>query len=251
MMRLMVQRGGTWRCGDGPRVGDTIFTAMLALLLVHARFRRNRRPLREVRAEIVTEDESFTGDLPESESHLVSPPAAVEAESQLSNLADVAEYESQLDEPAEPVNAEPEIASAEPSVSPTLDAPFEPRQDQSAPPAPFDPSISMEEWTCEIALWRGEDSAIFYARTYRDGEELTIAESPLFRFRGQDEPKQTKEILRAQHALRQQLVRAGWEPSGCGGDWYNHRFRRDFTVAGLIASLTTPISFARRRSSTA
>jgi len=269
MMRLVVQRRSSWRFGDGPRIWETVFTGVLSLLLVHAGFRRNRRPLREVRAEIVTEGESFAPDLRESESHIVSRPAAVEPESHLPHLTDVAKYESRLDEPAELVpldepaelvpldesaelvDAEPEIRSAEPSVSPTVDAPVDHRPDESAPPAPFAPTISIDEWTCEIALWHGDGNAIFYARTYRHGEELTIAESQPFVFRGQDEPEQTKEILRAHHRLGKQLVRAGWEPSGSGGAWYNHRFRRDFTVAGLIASLTTPATSAQRGSNTA
>jgi hypothetical protein len=260
MMRLVVQRSSSWRFGDGPLIWDTVFTGVLSLLLVHAGFRRNRRPLREVRAEIVTEGESFAPDLRESESHIVSRPAAVEAESHLPHLADVAKYESPLDEPAELVpldepaelvDAEPEIRSAEPSVSPTVDAPVDHRPDEPAPPALFAPSISIDEWTCEIALWHGDSNAIFYARTYWQGEELTIAESQPFGFRGQDDPEETKEIRRAHHRLGKQLVRAGWEPSGSGGPWYNHRFRRDFTVAGLIASLTTPATSARRDSNTA
>jgi hypothetical protein len=244
MMRLVVQRRSSWRCGD------TIFKGILPLLLVHAAFRRNRRHLRDVTAEVVTEGESITQDLREGEPHIAAPSAAVEADSHPPHVAEVERYESPLDEPAERVDPEPEIRSAEPSVPPMVDAPIDHRQVESAPHAPVAPSVSIDEWTCEIALWRGDGNAIFYARTYRDGEELTIAESPAFEFRGDDEPEQTKEILGAHHGLGKQLVRAGWEPSGCGRDWYNHRFRRDFTVAGLLASLTTPAPSARRGSNT-
>jgi hypothetical protein len=106
--------------------------------------------------------------------------------------------------------------------------------------------VSTEEWTCEIALWREHDEAVLYARSFHGEEELTIAESPRFHVSGDGVPEQSTASLDAHEQLCDELARDGWERVGRGVDWYNDRFRRDFSVAALTASLATRIVFARR-----
>lgn len=115
--------------------------------------------------------------------------------------------------------------------------------ERPAPEGP--PSLSKEHWSCEIALWSDEERALFYARSFREDEEVTIAESPSFSIdaaRGARSPAST-----AAHArLREELLRMGWVPDGRGTEWYGERFRRDFSVAALNASLTAQGPSPRR-----
>jgi len=104
----------------------------------------------------------------------------------------------------------------------------------SAPP----PSVSLREWTCEIALWRSHGKTAFYARAFREDEEVAVAESRFFEAHGEDIPELTDAALRAHSALSDELLQAGWEKVGLGHAWYSDTFRRDSTVADLVASLT-------------
>ena len=164
---------------------------------------------------------------------------------------------AQPDAPIEPeVPAQPDVpiepdASAQPEVPAQPDVPIEPDasgqpEPSAQPAAQVAPSVSTEEWTCEIALWREHDEAVLYARSFHGKEELTIAESPRFHVSGDGIPEQSTASLDAHEQLCDELARDGWERVGRGVDWYNDRFRRDFSVAALTASLTTRIVFARR-----
>jgi len=102
-----------------------------------------------------------------------------------------------------------------------------------APPAVTDaPELQPShpeptEWTCQIRFWRGYRKAAFYARTYYDGEEVAVAESPLFRARGSGPPEPTEKAEEAHKALCDQLERAGWRLVAAGDTWFDHTFRRE------------------------
>jgi hypothetical protein len=97
---------------------------------------------------------------------------------------------------------------------------------QAAQPAPVETQL-----TCEISFWRGYRKSAFFARTHVDGETVAVAESPLFRARGNGLPDESGEALAAYEALREKLERQGWEPSGSRGTWFGQVFRRDLTVS--------------------
>jgi hypothetical protein len=127
----------------------------------------------------------------------------------------------------------------------TARADADPGQAKPGPVHPAPPELSVmtggeaaararppSEWvsTCEIAFWRGYRKGAFYARTYLEGEEVAVAESPAFRPIG-DEPDRTDEAEAAYEALCEALAEAGWHRVGAGTDWYGGTFRRDFTDA--------------------
>jgi len=218
------QRSGS-SCRDGAfDAGDVVFTALLSMLLVHAAFGRNRRELREVEAQVVSRDQAGGDAFPE---------LSREDEATGAN-----------------VELEPRLPSAASPPAPPLEELWDDDDPGPAPAAPAPaPSVSLREWTCEIALWHSHGKTAFYARTFCEGEELALAESRPFETEG-DIPGQTGAALEAHRALCDELVQAGWQRFGLRHAWYSETFRRDFTVAGLLASLTTRVSFARRPSIT-
>jgi hypothetical protein len=146
--------------------------------------------------------------------------------------------------PEPPVAADPvveEPAAPEPAEEQRAE---EPAQAPNPPSAA--PSVSTEEWSCEIALWSEPDYAVFYARSFHDGDEIRIAESPRFPVARNATAEPTKVALMAHKSLCDELARAGWTRVGPGAEWYGDRFRRDFSVAALTSSLKTQLLYTRR-----
>jgi hypothetical protein len=112
--------------------------------------------------------------------------------------------------------------------------------------APAAPSVSLGGWSCEIAVWRDGDDAVFYARSFHDGVEIPLAESFSFRTPGDGPPVEDAATKEAHRVLCRELTNGGWVRVGGGAEWYSDRFRRAFSVAALNASLKTRIVFARR-----
>jgi hypothetical protein len=137
-----------------------------------------------------------------------------------------------------------ETAGEETGEAPEEVRPFQ--HEEPGRPAPEGPpSLSREHWSCEIALWSDGQRALFYARSFREDEEVTIAESPSFP--GDETSGAKSPASAAAHArLREELLRMGWVPDGRGTEWYGERFRRDFSVAALNASLTAQGPSPRR-----
>jgi hypothetical protein len=194
------------------------------MLLVHAAFGRKwrGRAVREVEMEVVSEEE-----------------IPAEAFRELSPEDDVTGADVELSSAPLPAAPPDEFGAADESG---------PAPAAMAPAAA--PSVSLREWTCEIALWRSYGKTAFYARTFREGEEVVVAESRPFQSNGGEIPEPAGAALEAHRALCDELVRAGWERLGRRHTWYSDMFRRDFSVAGLVASLNTRISFVRSSSST-
>ncbi len=142
---------------------------------------------------------------------------------------------------AEAVPAEAARPEAAPvgAVQPKTATPVVPSQQQ----APEAPPVTVEEpepqrlaaepaeLTCEIMVWRGYRKAAFYARTYVGDEEVAVAESPLFRARGNGLPEPTLEAEEAYNALCERLEREGWKLVDSGETWFGHTFRRELTAA--------------------
>jgi hypothetical protein len=100
-----------------------------------------------------------------------------------------------------------------------------------------EPSLAQPtERACDIRFWRGYRKAAFYARTFEDGEEVAVAESPLFRVRGNGQPERTREAENAYEALREGLEREGWRLVESGDAWFDHTFRREPRVSPEPAS---------------
>jgi len=78
--------------------------------------------------------------------------------------------------------------------------------------------------TCEIRFWRGYRKAAFYARTIDGGEELAVAESPLFRARGNGLPERTEEAAAAYAALVERIESMGWRRVASGSAWFDATF---------------------------
>jgi hypothetical protein len=239
-------------------------SALLSAPVLLSVLGRKRAPVREVEAQIVTDEELRAlgkGDATSiAEEGAAEPPpiaqVATEDETVMSAAPEVFDDEgdqtpAEPEAPAEPhARTEPD-APIEPVVPIQPDAPIQPDppaqpDPPTQPAAQVAPSVSTEEWTCEIALWREHDEAVLYARSFHGEEELTIAESPRFHVSGDGVPEQSTASLDAHGRLCEELARDGWERVGRGVDWYNDRFRRDFSVAALTASLATRIVFARR-----
>jgi hypothetical protein len=132
-----------------------------------------------------------------------------------------------------PPEPEPELEpAAEAAVAPPAveTAPSDTLEDdhaaeEPAPGAMPEPAPPGGDWqTCEIGLWQGYVKSQFYARvTGADGQDYTVAVSPLFRSK---DPLAHDEIGRAAHVqLAQQLLEQGWGADGRGSLWYELRFR--------------------------
>jgi hypothetical protein len=139
---------------------------------------------------------------------------------------------------------EPEPVPLAPAPAQHLPTPLreEPSDNQTSPP----PSVSTERWSCEIALWTDQDRGVFYARSFRRGEELIVAESSGFAVTG-ELVEESPEAVAAYQSLCDDLVRMGWTREGNGPEWYGARFGRDFSVAALNASLTSQAGSERRQ----
>jgi hypothetical protein len=229
--------------------------------------------IREVEAEIVTAPEpalhsiadTVDGDSTPAEQPLVS----AEPASLFSAVPEpVDEGRTEEESPAE--IPEPDEGSASPALveavapvaEPTFAAVPEPVDDERpkkepaqaerahAAPSPSSPSrppaVSLDRWMCEIAIWSARDEAVFYARSFHDGEEITIAESTRFPSGGGGTVEPTGAAAEAHERLCDELAAAGWQHVGRGVEWYGDRFRREFSIAALNASLTTRVFFARR-----
>jgi len=252
----------------------TALLSVTALLpIVQTVFGRRRRGLREVQAEIVTDyavdGDEFAERAAEDEAEIATdsrtdvnelPQPGIEDEAEAEVATDSGTDVNELPQPATEDEAEAEIATdsgtdvnefpqpaAEDEATMHVGEP-EPDVPRSVIPIPEVPSVSLKEWTCEIAFWRGHEKATFYARTFRAGEELAIAESEPFEVDGDGSPGETDAARKAHDALCDQLVQSGWERFEREGEWYSDGFRRDFTATALVTSLTTRISFARRPS---
>jgi hypothetical protein len=235
---------------------------------------RKRAPIREVEVELVTPAEladygvadpvvephgmpaapPFVSPLPEPVVSAVTAPVDDERFDE-----EAAEDIPEPDErPSPPAFAERFAPAAEPAVS-AVPEPLDDERPEEEPgeaerddptPTPSStsppPAVSLDQWTCEIALWSEHAKAVFYARSFRDGEEITIAESTLFPLGADGTVEPTDTALEAHESLCEELAHAGWQRVGRGVEWYGDRFRRDFSVGALNASLTTRIAFARR-----
>jgi hypothetical protein len=124
---------------------------------------------------------------------------------------------------------------AQPEVTDTPVAPAPPPAPAAAPvasaeAAPVEPDVVPEptEEICDIFVWRGYAKARFYARLDLDEtDEFAVAESPVFRFRGNGMPDPTDAAKAAHRTLVEKLVAKGWEPEETSsGPWYAARFRR-------------------------
>lgn len=91
-------------------------------------------------------------------------------------------------------------------------------------------AVDSEEqpWeSCEIAVWRADGDARFYAAAIGpDGEQQIILKSPLFRSASSGSPSATEATRAAHRALMQQLAWDGWEVQKRGEEWWEGRFRR-------------------------
>lgn len=177
-----------------------------------------RGAAREVIAELVyappaplQHAPAFEPSTPTYEPEAVPTPAPTEAE------APIPGPEAPVFEPD--VLLPPTQRAEEIAAEPVTEQPAE-------PPPPREPEI-LDEY-CEIDVWRGYAKSRFYARldVPDEDEEFAIAESPLFRFRGNGAPERRDQIDAAHRALIESLLRAGWEPMDSAGPWYSTRFRR-------------------------
>lgn len=117
--------------------------------------------------------------------------------------------------------AAPETARAVVTVA----AEPEPQVDEArAPETPTQDASA--ELTCRVEFWRGYRKAAFYARTLDGSEEVAVAESPLFRARGNGVPDRTDEAAAAYAALVERLQDDGWRRVATGSAWFDATFAR-------------------------
>jgi hypothetical protein len=81
--------------------------------------------------------------------------------------------------------------------------------------------------TCDIRFWRGYRKAAFFARTIDAGEEVAVAESPMFRARGNGVPERTDEAAAAYAVLVDRLEDEGWRRVATGSAWFDATFARE------------------------
>jgi hypothetical protein len=233
-------------------IGDVAGASAILLVLCSV-LGRKREPLREVEPEVIP-----PGRAPE-------PLTVVEADETAPAVPDrpheppepLAVVET--DETEEPVAVEPAPQAAPPErtpeplavvetdeteepvvVEPTPEA-APPPQGRSGPP-----SLSTDQWTCEIALWTEHDQGVFYARSFHRGDEVIVAESPGFAVPSTGTVEESPAAVAAYESLCDDLVRMGWARDADGLDWYGTRFRRDFSLSALNASLTAHVTSERR-----
>ena len=85
---------------------------------------------------------------------------------------------------------------------------------------------------CEIRWWRGYLKSQFYAHAVtKEGLEVVVARSPMFRWRHAEPPSPTKAAVAARVALVETLVARGWRVEPTPNDlvtrapWFAGRFR--------------------------
>jgi hypothetical protein len=192
-----------------------------------------RGPIRDVDPEVIRAED----DLPPDEQPVPSPRAAVDPVPDVD--PEVIRAEDDLPRDEQPV------PSPEAAVDPVPRLrEVETAHAQDA--APDTPPVSLHGWHCEIAVWRGGGEAVFYARAFHEGEEIPVAESPPFALVGGGTPEQDPGTVEAHRLLCAELTEAGWVRVDAGPEWYGDRFRRDFSVAALNASLKAHIRHVRR-----
>jgi hypothetical protein len=95
-----------------------------------------------------------------------------------------------------------------------------------APDAP--PSSGTGTQECEVRLWRGYVKSQFCAVTTIPGQgEVTVGESPFFRWRRHVLPPDVAPAVEALRGLVDALERDGWTVAGRGDDWFAVRLRID------------------------
>jgi hypothetical protein len=120
-----------------------------------------------------------------------------------------------------PITGDPAVLGhlATRRVSSIYDYPSGPYEDDDVDevvPASVDTTI------CRIAVWRGYRKSTFYAQAFDTrGDEVALAESPSFRWRGNGTPEKTEAAARAHSALLQLLRDTGWEPTRNGASWFD------------------------------
>lgn len=212
---------------DRPRptsLGDVV-GAFATLLVLCSVLGRKREPLREVEPEVIPPEPLA---VVESREAVPVEPKAVEPK------------------PVDPKPVEPKPVPLAPAPPPVPEPVAPAALRHAASSDSESPSVSTERWSCEIALWTDHDRGVFYARSFHRGEEVVVAESPAFAVAGSD-VEESAEAVAAYRSLCDELVRVGWTREGSGPDWYGARFRRDFSMAALNASLTSQAGSARRQ----
>jgi hypothetical protein len=87
---------------------------------------------------------------------------------------------------------------------------------------------------CRVTLWRGYRKSRFYAVLDDERDELAVAESELFRFRGNGALERTEAIEAVHRTLIERLLSERWELDGEAVPWYAIRLRR--RVSGEAAA---------------
>ena len=103
--------------------------------------------------------------------------------------------------------------------------------DATAPPPPPPPAPVAEEKrtqrTCAVEFWRGYRKAAFYARALDADGAVAVAESPMFRARGNGIPEETDEAIAAYAALVDRLEADGWRAVADGSAWFDATFAKE------------------------
>ena len=82
---------------------------------------------------------------------------------------------------------------------------------------------------CRVTLWRGYRKSRFYAVLDDERDEPAVAESELFRFRGNGALERTDAIEVAHRTLIERLLSERWELDGEAAPWYAVRLRRSLS----------------------
>jgi hypothetical protein len=114
-------------------------------------------------------------------------------------------------------------------TEPTAAAEVAPSPPPAAAPAP--PPEPVEERKpsvefCRVTLWRGYRKSRFYAVLAAAQQEVAVAESELFRFRGNGELERTEATEVAHRMMVESLLTERWEIDGEADPWYATRLRR-------------------------
>jgi hypothetical protein len=233
-------------------LGD-VAGASLTLLVLCSALGRKREPLREVEPEVippgrplepftVVEADEMAAVVPDLPTEPPEPLAIVEIdETEEPLVVDPTPEAAPPERVSEPLAVVEADETEEPVVVEPTPEPAPPPQSPSGPP-----SLSTDQWTCEIALWTEHDQGVFYARSFHRGDEVTVAESPRFTITSTGAVEESPAAVAAYESLCDDLVRMGWARDADGRDWYGTRFRRDFSLAAVNASLTAHGTSERR-----
>jgi len=133
-----------------------------------------------------------------------------------------------IERPRPPRRRRPPGSQAKPTAAVRPEPARKPPSDQPPGPPPVTPPPETE---CQITFWRGYHRGAFFASMHVDGEEVAVAESPLFPVEGEGLPERTGKALAAYEALRSQLLEEGWNSVGESETWFAERFRRPEAIA--------------------